>query len=169
VERSADAFAQLAEAIPFYAGLTLEEIGGRGVRWPERAERAASMRLGAGGPVPGAFVTTSPPAPPASNNGAQTALRLGTYRPIWAAPECEISPALKFLIPHQQVELSPDDAARLGVADGEDVVVAQNGTRLAATAVIRAAIPAGSAFLAEGLVSQSANILTEPLIEVRRA
>jgi NADH-quinone oxidoreductase subunit G len=27
---------QLFDAIPFYAGLTLEEIGGRGVRWQER-------------------------------------------------------------------------------------------------------------------------------------
>ena len=27
---------QLFEAVPFYAGLTLEEIGGRGVRWQER-------------------------------------------------------------------------------------------------------------------------------------
>jgi NADH-quinone oxidoreductase subunit G len=30
------ATAQLVEAVPFYAGLTLEEIGGRGVRWQER-------------------------------------------------------------------------------------------------------------------------------------
>jgi NADH-quinone oxidoreductase subunit G len=30
------ASAQLAEAVPFYAGLTLEEIGGKGVRWQER-------------------------------------------------------------------------------------------------------------------------------------
>ena len=27
---------QLLDAVPFYAGLTLEEIGGRGVRWQER-------------------------------------------------------------------------------------------------------------------------------------
>ena len=27
-----------SSAVPFYAGLTLEEIGGRGVRWPERDE-----------------------------------------------------------------------------------------------------------------------------------
>jgi NADH-quinone oxidoreductase subunit G len=27
---------QLFDAIPFYEGLTLEEIGGRGVRWQER-------------------------------------------------------------------------------------------------------------------------------------
>src|ERR1700744_2231178 len=104
-----------------------------------------------------------PPEPAALTNGH---LRLGTYRPIWAAPECEISPALKFLIPEQQVELSPEDAQRLGVLHGEEVVVAQNGTRVAAKAFVRSAIPAGSAFLADGLSIQSANVLTERLIEV---
>ena len=39
------AFKQLAAAVPFYAGLTLEEIGGRGVRWPE-TEAAAAMPAG---------------------------------------------------------------------------------------------------------------------------
>jgi NADH-quinone oxidoreductase subunit G len=33
---SATVSAQLFEAVPFYAGLTLEEIGGKGVRWQER-------------------------------------------------------------------------------------------------------------------------------------
>jgi NADH-quinone oxidoreductase subunit G len=33
---------QLFDAIPFYAGLTLEEIGGRGVRWQERETAVAS-------------------------------------------------------------------------------------------------------------------------------
>ena len=36
------AFKQLVEAVPFYAGLTLEAIGGRGLRWPE-TDAAASM------------------------------------------------------------------------------------------------------------------------------
>ena len=35
---SSMAFARLVEAVPFYRGLTLEAIGGRGVRWPEREE-----------------------------------------------------------------------------------------------------------------------------------
>jgi NADH-quinone oxidoreductase subunit G len=35
------ASAQLFEAVPFYAGLTLEEIGGKGVRWQERAAAGA--------------------------------------------------------------------------------------------------------------------------------
>ena len=29
------------DAVPFYAGLTLEEVGGRGVRWQERAAAEA--------------------------------------------------------------------------------------------------------------------------------
>ena len=33
---------QLFDAVPFYAGLTLEEIGGRGVRWQERDAAGAS-------------------------------------------------------------------------------------------------------------------------------
>ncbi len=32
---------RLFDAVPFYAGLTLEEIGGRGVRWQERPAHAA--------------------------------------------------------------------------------------------------------------------------------
>ena len=36
VVTGAAASKQLFEAVPFYAGLTLDEIGGRGIRWPER-------------------------------------------------------------------------------------------------------------------------------------
>ncbi len=165
VERAGDAFAQLVAAVPFYDGLTLEEIGGRGVRWAERPQ-AQSMALRDTDPAHPAPASADPEesVEPVSNGH----LRLGTYRPIWAAPECEISPALKFLIPEQQVELSPDDAQRLGILHGEDVVVAQNGTRLAAKAFVRSAVPAGSAFLADGLAADSANVLTESLIEVIR-
>jgi anaerobic selenocysteine-containing dehydrogenase len=95
-------------------------------------------------------------------------LRLGRYRPIWASPEVEISPALKFLATRQHVELSPEDARRLGVAHGETVEVAQNGTRLRATAAVRTSVPKGTAFLADGIATDSANALTEPLVEVRK-
>ena len=32
---------QLFDAVPFYTGITLEEIGGRGVRWQDRAATKA--------------------------------------------------------------------------------------------------------------------------------
>jgi NADH-quinone oxidoreductase subunit G len=163
VQRSADAFEQLVAVVPFYAGLTLEQLGGQGVRWPEREQAAA---FNADQPVAAGLPPS--PAPHAGRPGDST-LRLGTYRPIWAAPECEISPSLKFLIPEQQLELSPDDARRLGIEHGEPVEVAANGTRLHATAAVRTGVPVGSAFLAAGIADQSANALTAALVEVRKA
>ena len=169
VQRSADAFERLVADVPFYAGLTLDQLSGHGIRWPQRAG-AANYPAGdpesfppPPAPVP---VTTPAPGPEPDGDGA---LRLGTYRPLWAAPECEISPALKFLIPTQTVELSPDDARRLGIGDGDDVQVRSNGTRLHVTAAIRTGIPVGSAFLADGIATDSANALTEPLIEVHKS
>ncbi len=167
------AFAQLVEAVPFYRGLTLEEIGGRGVRWPERA---AASEMPAGD-VAAAETGVTPPGPPVPSATAPArgsappvnALRLGTYRPIWAAPEVEISPALKFAVVHQQVELSPGDAERLGIGPGEAVDVSQNGTRLEATVHVRTGVPPGTAFLAEGIANGSANAFTEPEVEVRKA
>ena len=44
-----EASQQLFDAVPFYAGLTLDEIGGRGVRWQERE----AVAIGAGAPVAG--------------------------------------------------------------------------------------------------------------------
>jgi NADH-quinone oxidoreductase subunit G len=165
VARSADVFEQLVAEVPFYAGLTLDQLEGRGVRWPER-EQAAAIVTDGDRTVPG----SASAAQSGAGNGAPPngALRLGTYRPIWAAPECEISPSLQYLIPQQQLELSPEDAERLGIADGDDVAVSQNGTQLAARATIRTGVPEGAAFLATGIRSDSANALTEPLIEVSR-
>jgi anaerobic selenocysteine-containing dehydrogenase len=110
------------------------------------------------------------PSAPGQAAAPQTGhLRLGRYRPIWAAPEVELSPALHFAVSHQQVELSPDDAIRLGIGQGEAVEISQNGTRLKATAAVRSGVQPGAAFLAEGIATDSANALTEQTIEVRKA
>ncbi len=164
------AFAQLANAVPFYAGLTLEEIAGHGVRWPARDQAAGAIPGSAPAAGPrfraSALPGTRPGASPApSDNGT---LRAGTYRSIWACPEVEISPALHYAIARQLVELSPEDAERLGISPGEQVEISQNGTRLRAAAHIRTGVPAGTAFLAEGVAVDSANALTESLIEVRK-
>ena len=107
VVTGAAASKQLFDAVPFYAGLTLDEIGGRGIRWPEgvtdwqglgaRRRRGVRRRRGGDG------------------------LRLGTYRSLWAAKEVDASPILQFAIPRQVVELSPEDAAALGVREGDRV------------------------------------------------
>jgi NADH-quinone oxidoreductase subunit G len=158
------AFAQLTATVPFYEGITLDEIAGHGVRWPSRPQ--ASAMPAADEPK----TATAPPAQAAASDAAARngSLKLGRYRSIWASPEVEISPALHYTIAHQQVELAPEDATRLGIANGETIVVSQNGTRLQGRAAVRTGVPAGVAFLAEGIASDSANLLTEDEIEVRK-
>ena len=147
---------RLFETVPFYAGLTLEEIGGRGVRWVEREEfvspdwEAAKLEI--------------PQAAPAAADGK---LRLGTYRPLWAAKEVDLSPALQFIRARQVAELSPADAAALGINEGDRVEVG-NGSRVRAQVKLRDAIPAGSVFLAEGTREDNANVLTHALVEITR-
>ena len=147
---------QVFEAVPFYAGLTLDEIGGRGVRWPQRMTEWQGWE---GGDL------DVPPAAPAAGDGR---LRLGTFRSLWAAKEVDVSPILQFLIPQPTVELSPADADKLGVREGERVEVGTNGTRIEGTVKLRAAVPAGSVFVGEGVRGAPANLLGEPLVEVRR-
>jgi NADH-quinone oxidoreductase subunit G len=151
---------RLAAAVPFYAGVTLDEIGGRGVRWQDR-EAAAAFGSAALGP----FELESPaPAPHPAGR-----LRLGTFRSIWAAREVGASPALKFLQPTQRAELSPDDARKIGVAEGERVVVGVNGHSVRATVALRASAQAGTVYLETAIPQDNASVLEGPLVEVRKA
>jgi NADH-quinone oxidoreductase subunit G len=146
---------QLFAAVPFYAGLDLDAIGGKGLRWPADASAAPAW------PTDGAAPAT-PEVPAAAVNVDDGRLRLGTYRSIWSGPEVAASPALHFLRARTRVELSPHDAQRLGVFDGDKVTVGDGeGVATDATVSLRAAIPAGSAFL-EG------NDVDGPLVDIRK-
>jgi NADH-quinone oxidoreductase subunit G len=148
--------ARLFEAVPFYNGITLEEIGGRGVRWVEREAFESPAWEPVKLDVPGGS--------PAASEGR---LRLGTYRPLWGSKDVDIAPSLQFLRARQVAELSPADANALGIGEGDRIEVG-NGKRVRAQARLRAAIPAGSVFLAEGIASDNANVLTGGLVEVHR-
>jgi NADH-quinone oxidoreductase subunit G len=100
LELGLDSGAAVAEllyaSVPFYAGLTLDEIGGRGVRWQERD---AAEQLGAA-------------AAPAAAQGAAPAStpEQAAYRSLWDSPEVEFSPTLEFLFPDPEM-LAADRAA----------------------------------------------------------
>jgi NADH-quinone oxidoreductase subunit G len=153
-------FRHLATAVPFYAGLTYEEIGGRGIRWQDRD---AAGRLPQS-PLPSTQLETPPELP--------DGLRLGTAPSLWAGRETDHAPVLRFLAPHQRAELSAADARRLGIGPGDEVEVAVNGTSVRARAALREAVPAGSVFLIEGTSQDNANALTNGrprTVEVRKA
>jgi NADH-quinone oxidoreductase subunit G len=157
---------QLAEEVPMYAGITLDEIGGRGVRWQERPHGANAARVAFGdlsfGPA------AEPPAPLAVGDGA---LRLATRPGLWASWVTEQSPSLRFLVSGQQVELSPLDAERLGVESGDAVQVRSNGHAVNAVVQIRERAKHGTATLIEGTQEGNANALIDSapvLVEILR-
>ena len=143
------AFAALTQEVPFYAGISDAEIGGRGVRWQERPAASAAPK----------------PSQPIREAGivgqtiSEGGFALGTYRDLWAGPITELNPPLKFLQPQQRVELSLADAERLGLKSGDAVSVAQNGTSVRARVLIKERIAEGVVFLAEGVAEGNANAL----------
>jgi NADH-quinone oxidoreductase subunit G len=177
------AFAALTEAVSFYNGITDEQIGGRGIRWQDR-EGSTSDRLGTEGPgqvgpdemaapeperdgpismvqpeqTPGGVATaeSAAAAPAPASDGSLT---LGTYRDLWAGPITELNPPLKFLTPHQRVEISTGDAERLELKTGDPVRVSQNGSSVEAQVQIKERVPAGVVFMAEGVLDGNANAL----------
>jgi NADH-quinone oxidoreductase subunit G len=135
------ATARMAEHVPFYAGITLDEIGGRGVRWQERDAASAYTGDADAGP----FGLETPPSRPRPSGSE---LAFATFRPIWAGPEVAHSPALAFLRSRARVLLSPADAQRLELFDGMTAVVTPEGREpVEGTVHVRAAVPEGSAFL----------------------
>jgi len=181
IDSQPSALAALTEAVSFYAGIDDAEIAGRGVRWQDR-DAASSLPAPASSSLPGAGEDVGSPSERlareengpsgdstsahqrrvASEEGLPAAsLSLGTYRDIWAGPITELNPPLKFLQPQQRVELSPTDAERLGLKNGETVRVSQNGSAVEASVQIRERIEQGVCFLIEGTAEDNANGLLD--------
>ncbi|MDX6615338.1 MAG: NADH-quinone oxidoreductase subunit, partial [Solirubrobacterales bacterium] len=150
LESQPETFAAVAAAIPIYEGLSLDEIGGLGVRWQER--RAASALANA---------VSTPRTPPTAAHGTPPGdgLLLGTYRDIWADDVTERNPSLKFLTVQQGLEISKKDAEELELQQGQRVTVSVNGDSVEARIAIRERMPRGAAFLIEGTSEGNANVL----------
>jgi NADH-quinone oxidoreductase subunit G len=177
IDSQPSAFAALTEAVPFYAGITDAEIGGRGIRWQERGAAAAFPQAGkaggadsadatpgetvgasVGGPGPARTVSGESAPPASSTSGSAGAeLVLGTYRDLWVGPITELNPPLRFLQPQQRVEMSVADAERLGLKAGDEVRVAQNGTSVLAKVAVKERVQEGVCFLVEGVAGANAN------------
>jgi NADH-quinone oxidoreductase subunit G len=183
IDSQPTAFAALTNAVSFYNGISDSDVGGRGLRWQDR-QGATSDRTGTEDPGPGGAVggdspdtqrdapismvqpnpaprgvasAESPPTAPSTVTDDN--LLLGTYRDLWAGPITELNPPLKFLTPHQRLEISPQDAQRLDLKNGEAIRVSQNGSSITAAALIKERVSPGVCFLAEGVGGANANAL----------
>jgi NADH-quinone oxidoreductase subunit G len=144
-----NAFAALTQAVSFYNGIEDSDIGGRGIRWQDTPSASNLPRA----------VETTREGGIAGRAIAGGDFVLGTYRDLWAGPITELNPPLKFLAPKQRVEISLADAERLNLSTGDAVRVSQNGSSVDAQVQIKERIPAGVAFMAEGVAEGNANAL----------
>ncbi len=71
-------------------------------------------------------------------------LELIRYRALFSGPEVEHVPELAFQRPTAEIEISPEDADRRGISDGNEVVVRSNGTRVTLRARINRALLPGA-------------------------
>jgi len=83
-------------------------------------------------------------------------LELIRYRALFSGPEVEHVPELAFQRPAAEVEISPEDADRRGIAEGNEVVVRSNGTRVTLRARINAALLPGAVRVASEHCSELA-------------
>src|SRR5439155_16608937 len=100
-------FAELSERI--FGALPFGEVGERA---PLRGREPVA---------PG-----EPPAPAAAP--ARRGLRLLRYRPLFSGAAVERVPELAFQRPRPEIELAPEDAKRLRIGSGDEVLVRSNGT-----------------------------------------
>ncbi len=148
---------QLFDAVPFYAGLTLDEIGGRG----DPLARAASPSGKAGSPQ----LDVPAPSPARRRAGCGSARSARCGRPRRSTPRRSCSSRSRA----RWSSSRPSDAARARRrARATASQVGPNGTRVRGAVKLRAAVPAGSVFVAEGVPDEPANVLTEPLVQVER-
>ncbi|MEA2402380.1 MAG: NADH-quinone oxidoreductase subunit [Thermoleophilaceae bacterium] len=125
----------LTEAVPFYAGITLDEIGGQGVRWQERD--AASALAGS---EPSTEQLAGAPSAPEG-------LRVAAAPSFWGGYETAHAPSLRFLATDPRVELSVADARAAGIESGDEVRLSAGGESVVVVVAVRTGVPAGSLFL----------------------
>jgi NADH-quinone oxidoreductase subunit G len=162
------AFAALTEAVPFYNGITDEQIGGRGFRWQDTPSSANAPQVSTGTPSERfaeeeGSSPKAPAVPPTFDEVPREegvpVLTLGTYRDLWAGPITELNPPLKFLTPQQRVEISLADAEELDLKSGDHVRVSQNGNAVEARVQVKERVSKGIVFMAEGVLDGNANSL----------
>ena len=134
---------RLFEAVPFYAGLTLDEIGGRGVRWQER-EAASSFEVAGVGAGRRSKAPRAAPRAARARCGSAPTARCGARRRSTSRRRCTSCARSRWS------SCRPPTPSALGIADGDRVEVGSNGTRVRGAVRLRDAIPRGSVFLAEG-------------------
>ena len=168
-----DVMLEIGALTPLFAGVTYERIGRRGLQWPVAADGTDSPLLYAESfALPGgkARLAAIPHKPPGDEASDQYPLILVTGRRLehYNVGTMTRRTGNLELLPHDVLEIHPDDAEAHGIVDGALVEVRSRNGRIELGAHVSERIAAGHVFTAfhfpevrtNLLIGQSADINT---------
>ncbi|RPI30587.1 MAG: formate dehydrogenase subunit alpha, partial [Actinomycetota bacterium] len=164
---TADIMREIAALTPSYAGISHERLEEGGLCWPcTSPEHPGTPILHIGGFTRGRGrffpVAYQPPAEEADEEYPLTLTTGRLLEHYHTGTMTRRSDGLNELVPTGFAEISPADAARLGVADGDDVVVATRRGSIRTPANVTARIGEGTVFVPFHFWEAPANRLTNP-------
>jgi predicted molibdopterin-dependent oxidoreductase YjgC len=163
-ETPADAMREIAALTPDWAGVTYERIGRRGLQWPVAADGTDSPILYEERfehPNGLAHLAALPYKPPGSEASDEFPLVLVTGRRLqhYNAGTMTRRTGNLDLMDHDVLEINPEDADRLWIADGELVSVRSVNGRIELPACVTDRIDAGHVFTAFHFPEVRTNLL----------
>jgi formate dehydrogenase alpha subunit len=160
-------FDEMTSLTPSYGGITYERLEGDGLQWPCPTSDHPGTRFLHKDKVArgkGLFHAIAY-QPPAEVVDAEYPLWLSTGR-VFAhyhtGTMTRNSPTLDAEIAEGFLELSTDDASRLGIADGDWVSLSSRRGSIEVRAMVTKRISAGSVFMPFHFIESCANVVTNP-------
>jgi formate dehydrogenase alpha subunit len=161
---------EIRSLTPSYGGISYERLEKGGIQWPCPSDSHPGTPIlhtdifarGKGKFVPLKYV------PAGESPDAQYPLILTTGRSLYhfhtGTMTRKVS-ALNTIEPEGTVQISPQDASRMGITDGDKVKVSSRRGEVVSKARITEALPAGLVFMTFHFAESAANILTNPKLD----
>jgi predicted molibdopterin-dependent oxidoreductase YjgC len=161
---------EIASVTPIYGGMRHERLQGAGLQWPCPTTDHAGTRILHVGKFSrglGRFVAAEHlPADELPDEQYPFLLTTGRVLYHWHGGEMtRRSAGLDAVYPEALVEVSPDDAHELGIADGENVRVSSRRGEVEARAWVTDRTQPGVVFMTFHFAEAAANLLTNPALD----
>jgi predicted molibdopterin-dependent oxidoreductase YjgC len=166
-----EVFEELRKVTPLYAGITYDRIDHPdGLQWPCPSEDHPGtpiLHLKQFTRGKGKFQPVSHKEPEESqDSGYPYLLTTGRVETQWhTGSMTRRSPALNDECPEPYVEINPEDAQRLGIADGEEIEILSKRGRIRTKVLITDKVTPGVIFMPFHFAESAANLLTYPALD----
>ncbi len=161
---------EISQVAPSYGGITYDRLEGDGLQWPcQDAEHPGTPYLHQGKFTRGKgqfhSVEFRPPAESVDQDYPFWLTTGRVFSHYHTGTMTRISPALNNEASEGYVELNPQDAAELGIKEGEKVSVSSRRGEVQAGAHLTENMRPGTVFMTFHFVESNANLLTNPAMD----